>query len=41
MAAVMRKDGTNYFSALVDVKTTGPSVVITSDESFEGYILLV
>lgn len=40
-AAVMRKDGTNYFAALVDVKTTGSSVVITSDESFEGYILLV
>ena len=40
-AAVMRKDGTNYYAALVDITTTGSSVVLTSDEAFEGYILLV
>lgn len=40
-AAVMRKDGTNYYAALVDVKTTGSSVVLTSDEAFDGYIVLI
>lgn len=39
--AVMRKDGSNYYAALVDVKTTGSSVVLTSDEAFEGFLLLV
>lgn len=40
-AVVMRKDGANYGIALVDVKTSGSNVVISSDEAFEGYIILV
>lgn len=38
---VMRKNGSNYESVLVDVQTVGTNVVITSDEAFEGYIILV
>lgn len=40
-SVVMRKSGSNYGIALVDVKLTGTNVVITSDEAFEGYIILV
>ena len=40
-SVVMRKSGSNYGIALVDVKLTGTNIVITSDEAFEGYIILV
>lgn len=40
-SVVMRKNGSNYGVALVDVQTVGTNVVITSDEAFEGYIILV
>lgn len=40
-SVVMRKNGSNYGIALVDVKVSGSNVVITSDESFEGYLILV
>lgn len=40
-AVVMRKDGSNYRVALVDIQTTGTNAVISSDEAFEGYIILV
>lgn len=40
-AAVMRVDGSNYGVALVDVKLVGTNVVITSDEAFAGYVILV
>lgn len=40
-AAVMRKSGSNYGVALVDVQLVGTNVVITSDEAFEGYVILV
>lgn len=39
--AVMRVDGSNYGVALVDVKLVGTNVVITSDEAFAGYVILV
>lgn len=35
---VMRKDGSNYGVALVDVQVVGTNVVITADE---GYVILV
>lgn len=38
---VMRKSGSNYGIALVDVQVVGTNVVITSDEAFEGYVMLV
>lgn len=38
---VMRKNGSNYESVLVDIQTVGTNVVITSDETFEGYLILV
>ena len=38
---VMRKNGSNYGIALVDVQVVGTNVVITSDEAFEGYLMLV
>lgn len=38
---VMRKNGSNYGAVLVDVQVIGTNVVITSDESFEGYVILV
>lgn len=38
---VMRKSGSNYGIALVDVQVVGTNVVITSDEAFEGYVILV
>lgn len=38
---VMRKNGSNYGQALVDVQLVGTNVVITSDEAFEGYVVLV
>lgn len=40
-AVVMRKSGSNYGIALVDVQVVGTNVVITSDEAFEGYVMLV
>lgn len=40
-AVVMRKNGSNYGAALVDVQLVGTNVVITSDEAFEGYVVLV
>lgn len=40
-SVVMRKNGSNYGVALVDVQTVGTNVVITSDEAFESYIILV
>lgn len=40
-AVVMRKNGSNYGAALVDVQVVGTNVVITSDEVFEGYVILV
>lgn len=39
--SVMRKDGANYRAALVDVQVSSTNIVITSDEAFEGYIVLV
>ena len=38
---VMRKDGTAYGAALVDIKMSGTNIVLTSDEAFEGYIVCV
>lgn len=38
--AVMRKNGSNYGAVLVDVQIVGTNVVITSDETFEGYVIL-
>lgn len=38
---VMRKSGSNYGIALVDAQLIGTNVVITSDEAFEGYVILV
>lgn len=40
-SVVMRKNGSNYGIALVDVQLVGTNVVITSDEAFEGYVMLV
>lgn len=40
-AVVMRKNGSNYGIALVDVQLVGTNVVVTSDEAFEGYLMLV
>lgn len=40
-AGVMRKDGTAYRTVLVDVQVNGTNVVITADEAFEGYVVLV
>lgn len=40
-SVVMRKNGSNYGVALVDVQLVGTNVVITSDEAFEGYVILV
>ena len=39
--AVMRKNGSNYGIALVDVQLVGTNIVVTSDEAFEGYIVVV
>ena len=36
---VMRKNGTTYGVALVDITVSGANIVITSDEAFEGYII--
>lgn len=33
--------GSNYGVALVDVQLVSTNVVITSDEAFEGYVVLV
>lgn len=38
---VMRKSGTNYGVALVDVQISGTNIVITADEAFEGYLITV
>lgn len=40
-AGVMRKNGSNYESVLADVQAVGTNVVITSDEAFEGYLILI
>lgn len=40
-AFVMRKNGSNYESVIVDVQVVGTNIVITSDDAFEGYIILV
>ena len=39
--AVMRKSGSNYGAVLVDVQLVGTNIVVTSDEAFEGYIVVV
>lgn len=39
--AVMRKNGSNYGLALVDVQLVGTNIVVTADETFEGYIVAV
>lgn len=39
--AVMRKNGTSYGVALVDVALNGSNIVITASEAFEGYIIVV
>lgn len=39
--AVMRKNGSNYGLALVDIAINGSNIVVTSDEAFEGYIVVV
>jgi len=39
--AVMRKNGTTYGVALVDVAVSGSNIVLTSDEAFEGYIVCI
>lgn len=39
--AVMRKDGSNYGIALVDVQLVGTNIVITADEAFDGYVISV
>ena len=39
--AVMRKNGSNYGLALVDIALNGTNIVITASESFEGYIVVV
>ena len=39
--AVMRKNGSNYGLALVDVQVVGTNIVITSDEAFDGYLITV
>jgi hypothetical protein len=38
---VMRKNGSNYGVALVDVQIVGSNIVITADESFEGYLITI
>lgn len=38
---VMRKNGSNYGVALVDVQLVGTNIVVTADEAFEGYIVAV
>lgn len=40
-AFVMRKSGSNYESVIIDAQVVGTNVVLTSDEAFEGYIVLV
>lgn len=39
--AVMRKDGSNYGIALVDVQVVSTNIVITADEAFDGYVISV
>lgn len=38
---VMRKTGSNYGAALVDVQIVGTNIVITADEAFDGYLITV
>ncbi len=38
---VMRKNGTTYGVALVDIAVSGTNFVLTSDEAFEGYIICI
>lgn len=38
---VMRKTGSNYGAALVDVQVVGTNIVITADEAFDGYLITV
>lgn len=38
---VMRQNGSNYESVIIDVQVVGTNVVITSDEAFNGYVILV
>lgn len=39
--AVFRKNGTTYDMALVQCSTDGTNVTLTSEEAFEGYVILV
>lgn len=39
--AVMRKNGSNYGLALVDIQLVGTNIVVTADEAFEGYVVAV
>lgn len=39
--AVMRKNGSNYGLALVDIALNGTNVVVTASEAFDGYIVAV
>lgn len=38
---VMRKNGATYNVALVDISISGTNVILTSDETFEGYIVCI
>lgn len=38
---VMRENGSSFETALVDIRDDGTNVVITADEPFDGYILLI
>ena len=38
---VMRKDGSNYRASLIDIAVSGTNAILTSDETFEGYIVCV
>lgn len=38
---VMRKNGSNYGLALVDIALNGSNIVVTASESFEGYIVVI
>lgn len=40
-ARVMRKSGSNYQSVIIDAQIVGTNLVLTSDEAFEGYVILV
>ena len=41
VGVVMRKNGSTYSAVLVDVSVSGTNIVITADEAFDGYVMLV